>query len=343
MMKGLFGNNNINNNSRLNQSSSPFLINVNNQQNIGSFGNNNNNNQGSVLLGFNNNQQYENNNTTNQSNLFMNGNNNQGNIFLNNNNNNNNNQSQNISNNTINNNKIGEIQSSTFFTTISPAIALSQGNKFRNIELKNFPEEVQNAVMLLKDNLKEQESTITELKRYSKRINELLEEDNKFKKNIKKSNRAIDQKLNIIENIINKLKENNNFISETYQDEEKMLKSMEQDKEKIDIPSKFLVEFSRNLLKKTELFKQKFDNVFTLIKVASTQYNNQYIFDSDIMISTLSEYIKIVKSLLESKAKQQKLVNEMLQALFKLFSDLGENIEIHYNDIMKYDIIQNSN
>ena len=341
MMSGLFGNNNINNNSGLNQSS-PFSNNFNNQQNIGLFGNNNNNNnQGSVLFGFNNNQQNQNNNTTNQSNLFMNGNNNQGNMFLNN-NNNNNNQNQNINYNTINNNnKIKEIQSSIFFTTISPAIALSQSNKLRNIELKHFPEEYQNTVMILKDNLKEQESTITELKRYSKRINELLEEDNKYKKNIKKSNRAIEQKLNIIENIINKLKENNDFIFETYQDEEKILESMEQDKEKIDIPSKFLVEFSRNLLKKTELFKQKFDNVFTLIKVASTQYNNHYIFDSDIMISTLGEYIKIVKSLLESKARQQKLVNEMLQALFKLFSDLGENIEIHYNDIMKYGFEQN--
>ena len=341
MMSGLFGNNNINNNSGLNQSS-PFSNNFNNQQNIGLFGNNNNNNnQSSVLFGFNNNQQNQNNNTTNQSNLFMNGNNNQGNMFLNN-NNNNNNQNQNINYNTINNNnKIKEIQSSIFFTTISPAIALSQSNKLRNIELKHFPEEYQNTVMILKDNLKEQESTITELKRYSKRINELLEEDNKYKKNIKKSNRAIEQKLNIIENIINKLKENNDFIFETYQDEEKILESMEQDKEKIDIPSKFLVEFSRNLLKKTELFKQKFDNVFTLIKVASTQYNNHYIFDSDIMISTLGEYIKIVKSLLESKARQQKLVNEMLKALFKLFSDLGENIEIHYNDIMKYGFEQN--
>ena len=347
---GLIGNNNNNTNiSPFNQSNNPFLNN--NQQNNGIFLNNNinnnNNNQGVILFG--NNNQHNPNININQNNLFMNANNNnnnnQGNIFQN---NNNNIQNQNIQNNNIiynnNNYQNQNNQNTTFLTTITPVIALSQGNSLKFKELKEFPDYIKNNVLDLKNNLKEQESIISDLMRYSKRINDLLTQDEKSIKNVNKFNKTTSQRLNIFENLINKIKDNDNFISESFIEEEKIIKMMEQEnKAKIEIPSKFLVEFSRNLLNRSEIFKNKFNDMFTLIKISYFQNNNNYKFDYDIMESTLGEFIKIVKSLLEAKVRQQNAVNEMLQALFKLYSDLGENTDNLYNDIMRYEVEDNEN
>ena len=232
---GLIGNNNNNTNiSPFNQSNNPFLNN--NQQNNGIFLNNNinnnNNNQGVILFG--NNNQHNPNININQNNLFMNANNNnnnnQGNIFQN---NNNNIQNQNIQNNNIiynnNNYQNQNNQNTTFLTTITPVIALSQGNSLKFKELKEFPDYIKNNVLDLKNNLKEQESIISDLMRYSKRINDLLTQDEKSIKNVNKFNKTTSQRLNIFENLINKIKDNDNFISESFIEEEKIIKMMEQE------------------------------------------------------------------------------------------------------------------
>ena len=360
MFNNIFGNNstfNNNNNSNNannifgnnNQSALTFGAN-NNLQNQGLFGNNttsiNTNNQSANIFCVNNNQQNQN----NQGNNFNNNNNNIG-LF---NNNINNNQGGSFQNNNIlnpnnigiNNNNINGNENSRFIITVSPVIALSQNNILKNIQFSKFPENFHNIVMRLKLNLKDQEMKLEELKRYSKRIIDLNAENNKSVEKMTKLNNTIIQRLNVYEEKINKMKENYNFIFESFEEDEKNLKLMEKEQDnkyKIEIPSKFLVNYSQNLLNRTALFKKKLDDIITLIKISYAQKNNNYEFDCDIMESTLAEFIKIIKYLLEANIRQEKMVNEMIQILLKLANDLGENPQTVYNNVIQYSIESNTN
>ena len=119
---------------------------------------------------------------------------------------------------------------------------------------------------------------------------------------------------------------------------------MEQDAGfKIEIPSKFLINFSQNLLNRTELFQKRINDAITLIKLYYSQSNNDYNFDSDIMESTIAEFVKIVKYLLESTARQEKMINEMLHIFLQAVVDRGYNPNTVYNNIKQYTIECNSN
>lgn len=361
---GLFGNNSNNNNKNtINNSTNPFGINNhstitfginNNQQGQGLFGNNitniNTANQSAILFGVNNNNNQQNQN--NQGNIFNNINNNNNLGLLNNNNNNpgglfqNNNNILNPNNIGLNNNNINDNENIRFIATVSPVIALSQNNDLKNEQFSKFPKEFHEVVMNLKLNLKDQEMKLEELKRYSKRLKELNTQNNKTVEKMTKLNNSIIQRLNVYEEKINKMKENYNFIFESFEEDEKNLKLMEKgqdNKLKIEIPSKYLVNYSQNLLNRTSLFKKKLDDIITLIKISYAQKNNNYEFDCDIMESTLAEFIRIIKYLLEANTRQERMVNEMIQILLKLASDLGENPETVYNNVIQYSIECNSN
>ena len=328
------------------QSINPFLINNNNQQTSLNFLGNNN--KISTLFGKNNIQ--------NSQNIFLNSNN-QGNIFINNNNNNgglfgNNNNNQNgflINNNNItfgqnnNLNLNNDIPNTTFFTTINPVIALNKNNNLKYVQFGKFPKEIQNAVLKLKINLKNQRGKLDELKRYSKRLTELIEQNNKSAEKIGNYNDVIDQKLNKCENKIKEMKNKIYFISESFEKEEKSIKKMEQDtSNKIEIPSKFLVEYSQNLYNRTLYFKQKLDDIITLIKISFSEYNGDFVFNSDIFESSLAEFVKIVRLLLEANARQEIMINEMLQILLKFANDHGENPETIYNNVIQYSMTYES-
>ena len=146
------------------------------------------------------------------------------------------------------------------------------------------------------------------------------------------------------DDIVNQVKDNFNSISASFEEEQKNLKLMEQDAGyKIEIPSKFLINYSQNLLNRTELFQKRINDTITLIKVYYSQSNNDFNFDSDIMESTIAEFIKIVRYLLETNARQEKMINEMYQVLFKFAANYGERPETVQNNILQYTIESNSN
>ena len=341
---GLFGNNNNqqsqggglfrNNNNQQSQGGGLFGNNNNQQsQGGGLFGNINQQNQGGGLFG--------NNNQANQGGgLFGNNNNNQGGgLFGNNNNNNNNPFSQNN-----NNNQNQQIPDTIFFTSVTPVIALNQNNDIRNIQLFKLPEIFQKKVLDLKLNLKNQEIKLDELQRYSQRLIDLIDQNNKSVEKLGEFNNFINQKLNKYDVIINQVKDNFNSISESFEEEQKNIKLMEQDSGyKIEIPSKFLVNYSQNLFNRTVLFQQRLNDIITLIKVNYSQSNNDFNFDCDIMESTIAEFIKIVKYLLEANARQEKMISEMFKIILKTASDYGYNPKDIYNNVMQYTIESNSN
>ena len=364
---GLFGNNNTNITGGT-QSINPFLINNNQQTSSIFLSNNNNNIINNNFLNNNNNQNSQisslfgnNNNGLNTQNIFLN-NNNQRNIFTNNNNNNglfnnnintgvlfgvnnNNNQSglfinnnNNINFNQNNNLNINnDLPNTTFFTTINPVIALNQNNSLKYVQFGKFPIEIQKAVLNLKMNLKTQRTKLDELKRYSKRLTDLMEQNSKSAEKIGNYNDVLDQKLNKCENKIKEMENKFDFISESFEKEEKNIKLMEQDPaNKIEIPSKFLVDYSQNLYNRTLYFKQKLDDIITLIKISYSECNGDFEFKSDIFESTLAEFVKIVRLLLEANAKQEIMVNEMFQILLKFANDHGENPETIYNNVIQY-------
>ena len=340
---GLFGNNQAQNQGGL------FGNNQNNQNQGGLFGNNNQNQGG--LFGNNNQNQggLFGNNNQNQGGLFGNNNQNQGGLFVNNNqnqgglfgNNNQNNQNQgglfnggNNSNNMIN----APIQETRFFTTVNPVIALNKNNSIRNIPLSKLPDDYQKAVLTMKLNLKNQEIKLDELQRYSQRIIELIDQGNKSVEKMGEFNGFINKKLNQYESIVNQINDNFKFISEAFDQEQKNINLMEQDLGfKIDIPSKFLITYSQNLYNKTITFNQKLNDIITLIKVYYSQANDNINFDSDIMESTIAEFIKIVKSLLEENERQEKMINEMYHIILEFARNYGENPDTVRNNIIQYD------
>ena len=310
---GLFGNNNQNQNQggglfgNNNQNQGGGLFGNNNNQGGGLFGNNNQNqNQGGGLFG---------NNNQNNNNIFNGG-------FNNNNNN------------IINN---APLQQQNFYTSVTPVIALNKGNSIKNMQLSKLPDEFQKAVLTLKLNLKNQEIKLDELQKYSQRIIELIDQSNKSVEKMGEFNDFINKKLTQYDSIVNQINENFKFISEAFDQEQKNINLMEQDLGfKIDIPSKFLITYSQNLYNKTITFSQKLNDIITLIKVYYSQANDNINFDGDIMESTIAEFIKIVKSLLEENERQEKMINEMYHIIFEFARSYGENPETVRNNIIQY-------
>jgi hypothetical protein len=320
---GLFGNNN--------QNQGGGLFGNNNQNQGGGLFGNNNQNQGGGLFGNNNNQ---------GGGLFGNNNQNQnqgGGLFGNNNQNNNNifNGGFNNNNNNIINN--APLQQQNFYTSVTPVIALNKGNSIKNMQLSKLPDEFQKAVLTLKLNLKNQEIKLDELQKYSQRIIELIDQSNKSVEKMGEFNDFINKKLTQYDSIVNQINENFKFISEAFDQEQKNINLMEQDLGfKIDIPSKFLITYSQNLYNKTITFSQKLNDIITLIKVYYSQANDNINFDGDIMESTIAEFIKIVKSLLEENERQEKMINEMYHIIFEFARSYGENPETVRNNIIQY-------
>ena len=331
---GLFGNNNptnsiiFGNNDNKNQTGFSF---GNNQANIG-LANNNNFQSQPVLFGNNNNQPNNKCSWMNNHSSIDNNNNNSG--ILGNNNNNNNNMN-------LNNQ---QIPNSEFYTTVTPVIALSQNNEIRNIQLKKLPPIFQEAVLKLKLNLQNQEIKLDELQRYSQRLIDLIEQSNISVDKLNEFNGFINQKLNKYELIVNQIKDNFNFITESFEEEQANIQLMEQDLGyKIEIPSKFLINYSQNLYKRTTMFQQRLNDVITLIKLYSSQSNNNdFNFDCDIMESTIAEFIKIIRYLLEMNEKQEKMVNEMYQVIVRFAGNYGEDPDTVINNIKQYCIESNS-
>ena len=331
---GLFGNNNptnsiiFGNNDNKNQAGFSF---GNNQANIG-LANNNNFQSQPVLFGNNNNQPNNKCSWMNNHSSIDNNNNNSG--ILGNNNNNNNNMN-------LNNQ---QIPNSEFYTTVTPVIALSQNNEIRNIQLKKLPPIFQEAVLKLKLNLQNQEIKLDELQRYSQRLIDLIEQSNISVDKLNEFNGFINQKLNKYELIVNQIKDNFNFITESFEEEQANIQLMEQDLGyKIEIPSKFLINYSQNLYKRTTMFQQRLNDVITLIKLYSSQSNNNdFNFDCDIMESTIAEFIKIIRYLLEMNEKQERMVNEMYQVIVRFAGNYGEDPDTVINNIKQYCIESNS-
>jgi hypothetical protein len=214
----------------------------------------------------------------------------------------------------------------------------------KNIPLYKLPENFQNAALNLKLNLKNQKIKLDELQRYSQRLMTLIDQNNKSVEKLGEFNDFINQKINKYDEIINQVKDNFNSISESFEEEQKNIKLMEQDSGyKIEIPSKFLLNYSQNLLNRTELFQKRLNDIITLIKLYYSKSNNDFNFDCDIMESTIAEFIKIVRYLLQSNARQEKMINEMLHALLKASKDKGYNPQTVYNNIKQYTLESNSN
>ena len=345
----LFGQNNNNNNqgSSLfgnNNQNNGLFGNQNNNQNNALFGNQNSNNQNNSLFGNQNNGLFGNQNNNNQNNGLF-GNQNNG-LFGNQNNNNNNqggglfnnlnvnnNNINNLNNNNINNNNINPEK----FTSVNPVIALNQTNDLQNIQVNRLPKEYQDAILKLKKNLKNQEIQLDELARYSQRLTDLVDENNKAVGRMGEFNSFMNEKLNKYDSILAQVKNNYKVLSDAFEQELKNINLMEEDRGyKIEIPTKFLVNYSRNLNNKVALFNKKLRDFLILMKVYYSESNNELDFNNDIIESTLSEYIRIVKCLVESTVNEERLVNEISQAVYHFMSFYGENIDTVRDNINKY-------
>ena len=331
---GIFGNNN--------QSSNFFSNNSNNQGGNSLFGNNTSNNQGGLFGNTSNNNQQQtglfgniNNNNQQQTGKFENAGSNPANWSFGNNN---------LNNNQNNINQIPQINNYTIFTTQIPVIALNPNNRLKDIQLRKLPPNYQDKVYNLKLNLKNQEIQLVELLQYHQRLNDLIDKNNQSVQKLGEFNGFINQKLGKFEQITNQAKDIFNVIFESFEEEQKNIKLMEEDSGyKIEIPSKFLLNYSRNLLNRTELFQQRLNDIITLIKVYNSKSNKDYIFDSDIIESTIAEFIKIVRYLLESNERQEKMINEMLHYFLEISREKGYNPETVYKNIMQYHVENNSN
>ena len=326
------GENLFSNNQQNNQGGNLFSNNQPNNQGGGLFSNNQPNNQGGGF--FNNQQNNQNNGGLFGTNNTQNNQNNTTNLF-----NFNNNKTNNIFNNNLNNNNMNMYtsQSQNLFTTVTPVIALNQNNNMRNVQLNKLPEEYQKAVLSLKMNLKNQEIKLDELQRYSQRIIDLIDQSNKSVEKLGEYNNFINKKLNKYDLILNQINENFEFLNESFNQEQKNINLMEQDSGfKIDIPSKYLITYSQNLYNKSIEFNQKLNDIITLIRVYYSQNNDNNNFDGGIIESTLAEFIKIVRNLLEGNERQEKMINEMYHIIFEFARKYGENPETVRNNIIQY-------
>ena len=360
---GIFGANNqpnnnqggfsfgANNNQSNNQGNS--LFGANNQNNQGGlFGANNQNNQGN-LFGANN----QNQNNNNLGGLFTNNQNNNNSILSgglfssNNNQNNNNNQNpfgiinnnQQNNNNNFNINNMPNFSQTAMFTSVNPILSLNRNNSLRNIELHKLPEEYQNAVITLKTQLKNQELKLDELQKYSQRIIDLMDESNKSVEKMGEFNDFINKKLDNYETILNQINEKFNFLSDSFDQEQKNISLMEQDLGfKIEIPSKFLLEYSQDLYNKTISFNEKLNDIVSLIKVYCSEASGDIDFDAGILESTLAEFIRIVRYLLMENERQEKMINELYQLILQFAIAYGEDPETVRNNIIQNTLESNN-
>ena len=348
---GIFGNNQASitggnifgNNQGTNTGGNIFGNNQGNNSGGNIFGNNQGNNPGGNIFGNNTGGNIFGNNQGNNPGDGLFGNQNQANAggIFGNNQNNNNQGGLTFNNNQPNNNPVMNMPNisfqTTLFTSRTPVIALNQNNGIRNVQLSKLPEDYQKAVLTLKLNLKNQEIKLDELQKYSQRIIDLIDQSNKSVEKMGEFNDFINKKLDKYESIINQINNNFKFLSESFDQEQKNINLMEQDLGfKIDIPSKFLIEYSQNLYNKTITFNQKLNDIVSLIKLYHSQANDNNNFDADIMESTLAEFIKIVRSLLEENERQEKMINEMYHIIFEFARNYGENPETVKNNITQY-------
>jgi RNAse (barnase) inhibitor barstar len=330
---GLFGNNNPSGNT-----GGGLFGNNNPSGNTGGglFGNNNpSGNTGGGLFG--------NNNPSGNTGGGLFGNNNPsgntgGGLFGNNNPSGNNNQTGFFNNNQQNNNNINNqiYQQPNYYTSVNPIIELNKKSSIRNLQLNKLPDVFHKEVLKIKLELKRQEIKLDELQRYSQRLVELIEQSDKSVEKMGEFNDFINKKLNKYESIVNQINENYKTISESFEQEQKNINLMEQDLGlKIEIPSKFLINYSQNLYNKTIVFNQKLNDISTLIKVYYSQSHDNMTFDTDIIESTLAEFIKVVRNLLESNERQEKMINDMYHIILEFARNNGENPETVKNNIMQ--------
>ena len=326
---GLFGANNQNNNQG-------GLFGANNQQNNqgGLFGANNQNNNQGGLFGSNN---------QNNKNIFSGG-------FFSSNNNQNNNQNNifgginnNQQNNNMNFNNTSIYSQTAMFTSVKPILSLNSNNSLRNLELQKLPEEFQKAVTTLKTQLKNQELKLDELQKYSQRIIDLMDESNKSVEKMGEFNDFINKKLDNYESILNQINDKFNFLSDSFEQEQKNISLMEQDLGfKIEIPSKFLLEYSQDLYNKTISFNEKLNDIVSLIKVYCSEASGDIDFDAGILESTLAEFIRIVRYLLMENERQEKMINELYQLILQFAIAYGEDPETVRNNIIQNTLESNN-
>ena len=321
---GLFGN-------KTNQGGGLFGNNQPNNQGGGLFGNNQPNNQGGGLFGNNQGGGLFGNNQQNNQGGGLFGNNQQ-----------NNNQSgffSSLNNNQQQNNNNFSFQDTSMFTTVTPVLTLNNNNSLKNMTMIRLPELYQNAVLKLKTDFKKQEMKLEELQKYSQRIIDLIDESNKSVEKMGEFNNFINKKLNHYESIINHLNENFKFLSEAFEQEQKNIGLMEQDLGfKIEIPSKYLIDYSQQLYNRTIIINERLNNIIVLLKFSFSQVNGNIDFDADILESTLAEFIKIIRNLLEQNERQEKMINEIYQMIFVFARNYGEDPETVRNNILQYSL-----
>ena len=240
-------------------------------------------------------------------------------------------------------NNIPNFSQTAMFTSVNPILSLNRNNSLRNLELRKLPEEYQNAVITLKTQLKNQELKLDELQKYSQRIIDLIDESNKSVEKMGEFNDFINKKLDNYETILNQINEKFNFLSDSFDQEQKNISLMEQDLGfKIEIPSKFLLEYSQNLYNKTITFNEKLNDIVGLIKVYCSQANGDIDFDAGILESTLAEFIKIVKDLLIENERQEKMINELYHLIFEFAVAYGEDPENVRNNIIQNSLERNN-
>ena len=147
----------------------------------------------------------------------------------------------------------------------------------------------------------------------------------------------MNEKLNKYDSILAQVKNNYKLLSDAFEQELKNINLMEENRGyKIEIPTQFLVNYSRNLNNKVSLFDKKLKDFLILMKVYYSESNSEMDFNSDIIESTLSEYIRVVKCLIESAVKEERLVNEISKDVYSFMTFYGENIENVRNNINQY-------
>ena len=360
---GLFGNNNSNNqggglfgnNNNNNKQGGGLFGNNNNNQGGGLFGNNNNN-QGGGLFGSNNNSQggglFGNNNNNQGGGLFGNNNNNNqgGGLFSNTNNQggglfgNNNNQGGGLFNNNNNNQVGGEYNNNNsnyplrvFYSQTKPLLALNPHNELRNIQINQLPQNIQTYISQLKLRLMQHNNKIADLEGYLKRLGEYISQNNISFNKFEQLINFINQKLNHYEGVVNQINDNYKNLSKFYEAELYNIQLMERQagyKVEVEVPSKYLLDYSQNLYNKTLYFQKRINDIVTLLKVYFNQNNQNIHFDNDLIESTMAEFLKICKELLMTSIKQEKMIEELFQKLTVYAINNGENPEYVRKNIL---------
>lgn len=304
--------------------------NYNNQNNHNSFYSNNNQNS---FISFPN-------NSSNQPNIFSNNLNNQNDFISMTSSNNNNNEilffpdNNNIQNNNHQSFNSLDKEVMELFTTKPLVLGINPNNYLKNFTLNQFPKEIQEEIFQLYHKLKNQELCLDEFDRYYQKLNYLLDENNKSVDKLNQFNFFISEKLNHYNQLFSEIKQNEKNISSFMSFEMKNIQLNEKNSGyKIETPSKYLIEYSQKLEKKTEEYKKRLNDVITLINIYNAQNNKYLNFDSDILESTVSELMKIAKYLVESTIKQEELINQLYIKIIEFSKDYGEDPYTIWNNI----------